>query len=111
MLSLICAGLRCILAWVKFRSLVFDGLELAAVDRNARVAAQSKAAAQHQKLAANLADGLTIVLAEAGYCLEVRHQPAGQPNQLDVALTLPLQTPARLKCLMSTSAQRADIIS
>src|SRR6478609_6439418 len=73
-----------------------DGLELAAVDRNARFAEQFKAAAQHHELAADPADGLTIVLAEVGYGLEVRHQAAGQPNQLDVALALPLQPPARL---------------
>ena len=50
---------------------------------------QFKTAAQHHELAANPADGLSIVLAEVGYCLEVRHQAAGQPNQLDVALALP----------------------
>src|SRR5439155_5955704 len=73
-----------------------DGLELAAVDRNARFAEQFKTAAQHHELAANPADGLAIVLAEVGYGLEVRHQAAGQPNQLDVTLALPLQAPARL---------------
>jgi hypothetical protein len=40
--------------------------------------------------------GLAIVLAEVGYGLEVRHQPARQPNQLDVALALPFQPTARL---------------
>src|SRR5882762_1899190 len=73
-----------------------DGLELAAVDRNARFAEQFKTAAQHHELAANPADGLAIVLAEVGYGLEVRHQAAGQPNQLDVTLALTLQAPARL---------------
>src|SRR5882757_4283832 len=73
-----------------------DGLKLAAVDRNARFAEQLKAPAQHHELTADLADGLAIVLAEVGYCLEVRHQAAGQPNQLDVTLALPLQAPARL---------------
>src|SRR5471032_2584421 len=73
-----------------------DGLELAAVDRNARLAEQFKASAQHHELAANPADGFAIVLAEVGYGLEVRHQAAGQPNQLDVALALPFQAPARL---------------
>src|SRR3954467_7186186 len=42
-----------------------DGLELAAVDRNARFAKQFQAAAQHHELAADLADGLAIVLAES----------------------------------------------
>jgi len=55
-----------------------------------------KAAAQPHELAADLADRLAIVLAEVGDGLEIRHQAAGQPNQLDVALTLPLQAPARL---------------
>src|SRR6476660_8187074 len=73
-----------------------DGLELAAVDRNARFAEQLKAAAQHHELTADLADGLAIVLTEVGYGLEVRHQPARQPNQLDVALALPFQPTARL---------------
>src|SRR5205807_4563713 len=53
-------------------------------------------AAQHHELAADLADRLAVVLAEGGYGLEVWHQAAGQPNQLDVALALPLQAPARL---------------
>src|SRR5258705_3417790 len=73
-----------------------DGLALAAVDRNARLAEQLKASAQHHELWANPADGLAIVLPEVGYGFEVRHQAAGQPNQLDVALTLPLQARARL---------------
>jgi hypothetical protein len=58
-----------------------DGLELAAVDRNARFTEQFKAAAQHHELAADLADRFAVVLAEIGYGLEVRHQAAGQPNQ------------------------------
>src|SRR4029079_13731831 len=66
-----------------------DGLELAAVDRNARFAEQLQAAAQHHALTADPADGLAIVFTEVGYGLEVRHQPARQPHQLDVALTLP----------------------
>src|SRR5882724_10491083 len=73
-----------------------DGFELAAVARNARFAEELKAPAQHHKLTADPPDGLAIVLAEVGYCLEVRHQAAGQPNQLDIALALPLQAPARL---------------
>jgi hypothetical protein len=73
-----------------------DGLELAAVDRNARFAKQFKTAAKHHELTADLADGLAIVLAEVGYGLEVWYQAADQPNQLDVALAFPFQTPARL---------------
>src|ERR1700681_23631 len=73
-----------------------DSLELAAVDRNARFAEQLEASAQHHELTADLSDGLAIILPEVGYCLEVRHQAAGQPNQLDIALALPLQAPAPL---------------
>ena len=73
-----------------------DGLEFAAVDGNPRFAEQLKASAQHHELTANFANGLAIVLTEVGYGLEVRHQPAGQPNQLDVALAL--RSRRRLDC-------------
>src|SRR5258706_2395578 len=73
-----------------------DGFELAAIDRNARLAEQFKAPAQHHKLTTDLTDSLPIVLPEIGDRLEIRHQAAGEPNQLDVALALPLQAPARL---------------
>src|SRR6185312_10234423 len=45
-----------------------DGFELAAIDRNARLAEQLKAPAQHHELTADFADSLTIVLPEIGYC-------------------------------------------
>jgi hypothetical protein len=73
-----------------------NSFELAAVDRNARLAEQLKAPAQHQKLTTDLADRRTVVLAEIGYRFEIRHQAAGQPDELDVALALPLKAPARL---------------
>src|SRR5436190_21989383 len=73
-----------------------DGFELTAVNRDARHGEEFKAPAQHHKLMADPPDGLAIVLPEVGYCLEVRHQAAGQPNHLDIALALPLQAPARL---------------
>src|SRR5882757_4694265 len=60
-----------------------DGFELAAVDRNARLAEQFEPPAQHHELTADLADGLAVVLAEVGYRLEVRHQPTSQPDQLN----------------------------
>src|SRR5471032_2644871 len=52
--------------------------------------------ASSARSARNPADGLAVVLAEVGYGFEVRHQASGQPNQFNVALALPLQTPARL---------------
>src|SRR5476649_2218022 len=73
-----------------------DSLELAAVYRNAHRAEQLEPPAQHHELSADLADGLAVVLAEVGYRLEVRHQPAGQQHQLEVALALALKAPARL---------------
>src|SRR6202171_1415116 len=51
-----------------------DGFELAAVDRDARLAQQLKASAQHHELTADLADRLAIILAEVGYRLECRHK-------------------------------------
>ena len=52
--------------------------------------------AQHHELRTGRADRRAIVAAEIGDRLEVRHQAAGQPHQLDVALGLALQPPARL---------------
>src|SRR5580704_19288979 len=96
MLSSICASRRCILAWVKFRSRVLTALNL--LPSIATLASLNNSRRPHSttKLTADPADGLAIVLAEVGYCFEVRHQAAGQPNQLDVALALPLQAPTRL---------------
>ena len=60
---------------------------------------QIQLAAQHDELAAHLADRRPIVLAEVGNGLEVRHQPSGQPHQLDVALRLALQPTAGLDAI------------
>ena len=73
-----------------------NGFELAAVDRNARLVEQFKASTQNHELPADLTDGRAIVLSEIGYRPEIRHQAAGEPNQLDVALAFSLQAPARL---------------
>ena len=72
-----------------------DGFELAAVDRNA-ASLNSQGAGIASRTHGRPGDGLAVVLAEIGYRLEVRHQAAGQPHQLDIALALPLQAPARL---------------
>src|ERR1700721_3141130 len=71
-------------------------LELAAVNGHARVAEEIEPPAQQNECAADFADRLTVILAEIRNGLEVRHQTAGQPDQLDIALTLPLKPPARL---------------
>src|SRR5947208_4820166 len=96
MLSSICASLRCILAWVKFRSRVLTALNLLPSIATLASLNSSRPSTQHHELTADLADGLTIVFPEVGYRLEVWHQAAGQPNQFDVALAFPFQAPARL---------------
>src|SRR6476659_11016402 len=73
-----------------------DGLELAAVDRNARIREQTHQAAQFDKLHADLLDRWSTVLAEVGNRLVVRNEPAGQPQHLDIAPCLTLKPPARL---------------
>src|SRR5947208_6633782 len=96
MLSSICASLRCILAWVKFRSRVLTALNLLPSIATLASLNSSRPSTQHHELTADLADGLTIVFPEVGYRLEVWHQAAGQPNQFEVALAFPFQAPARL---------------
>src|SRR5580704_466730 len=51
--------------------------------------------AQRDERAAHLTNGLAIVLAEIRDGLEIRRQLPGQPDHLDIALTFPLQAPAR----------------
>ena len=85
-------------AWplVKFRSRLLTALNLLPSMATIASVNRFELAAQHDELAADVADGLAVVLAEVGDGLEVRHQAAGQPHQLDVALRLALQAPARL---------------
>src|SRR5439155_9068019 len=59
-----------------------DGLELRSVDGNARCAEQIQLAAQCDELAADLTNGLAVVLAEIRNGLEVRRQLPRQPDQL-----------------------------
>ncbi len=58
-----------------------------------------EAPAQQNECAADFADCLTVVLAEIRNGLEVRYQAAGQPDQLDIALALPLEASARLDAI------------
>ncbi|SKY84766.1 Uncharacterised protein [Mycobacteroides abscessus subsp. massiliense] len=74
---------------------VVHRLELAAVDRDHGLGEQLQPPAQQHELPAGRLDCRSVVAAEVGDGLEVRHQPAGQPHQLQVALGLPLQPPAR----------------
>lgn len=76
-----------------------DRLELAAIDRNARVTQEIDAPAERNKLAAGLANRLAIVPAKVGDCFEVGRQAARQPDQLGVALAFPLKAAARLNAI------------
>ena len=75
---------------------VIDGLELAPVDRHDSAGEQVKLAIQHHELRAGGADRWPIVAAKIGDGLEVRHQAASQPHQLDIALSFPFKPSARL---------------
>ena len=78
---------------------IVDGLELGAVDGNDRPGEQVELPAQHDKLRTRRTDGRSIVAAKVGNGLEVRHQATGQPHQLEVALGLAFQPPARLNAV------------
>jgi hypothetical protein len=73
-----------------------DRLELAPIDGHQRFAEQVQVPAQHHKLPTHAPDRLAVVLPKVRNRLEVRCQPSREPDQLDVALALALQSPARL---------------
>jgi hypothetical protein len=78
----------------------FDRLELAPVDRNDSPREKVELTAQHDEPRAGRADRRHAVAAEVGDRLEVGHQSAGQPHELDVALgRLPFEPPARLDAI------------
>src|ERR1700675_1027183 len=85
-------------ATVKFLSRLLN-LELAPVDRNDNPREKVELTAQHDELRAGRAERRPAVAGEVGDRLEVRHQSAGQPHQLDVALGLPFEPPARLDAI------------
>src|SRR5262245_36029000 len=62
-------------------------LELRAVYGDARFREQLQISAKRDEGAAHLTDWPAVVLAEIGDGLEVGREPAGQPHQLNVALT------------------------
>src|SRR5258708_19364356 len=72
-----------------------DRLELRSVNGHACHAQQIELAAQHNELAAHLANGRAVVLAEVRDRLDIRSELRGQPPHLDVTLSLSLQPPAR----------------
>lgn len=71
-------------------------LELAAVDGNDRLGEQAQATAHNNEISADATDGLTVVLTEICNRFEIRGQPPREPNQLDVSLSLPLESAAGL---------------
>ena len=75
---------------------VVDSLEPAPVERHDSSREQVEIAAQDHELGTGSADRRSVVATKVGDRLEIRHQPAGQPHQLDVALALPLEPAARL---------------
>ena len=75
--------------------LVVDRLDAGSVDRQQLAAVQVEASAQQYELAEHGAKRRAIVAPEIGDGLEVRFQSPQQPEDLDVAMTLRLQPPAR----------------
>ena len=71
-----------------------DGFEFRAVDGDTRRIQELQAPAECDKLAADLADGFSVVLAEIGNGFEIRRQASGQPDQFQIALALALQAAA-----------------
>src|SRR5438128_4489980 len=94
MLSSICASRRCILACVKFRSRVLTALNL--LPSIATLASLNSSRRRHSTTNSRQTLPMASPLSLVGYGLEVWHQAAGQPNQLDVALAFSFQAPARL---------------
>src|ERR1700730_10069308 len=73
---------------------IIDRLELAAVDRDASYGEQAHRAAEHNKPAADLADGAAVVLAEIGDRLVIGNKPSRQPHELHVASGLAFEPSA-----------------
>ena len=71
-------------------------LELAAVDRNARLRQQPHLPAQSDELRADLLDGRAVALAEISDGFVIRSEASCQPHHFQIAAGLTLQPPARL---------------
>ena len=81
---------------MKFLSRLLTALNL--LPSIATMASENSFRSRHSRTnsPAHAADRRAIVLAEVRDRLEVRRQAAGEPHQLDIALGLALQAPARL---------------
>jgi len=75
---------------------VVHGLELAAIDGNARRREKAHLTAKLNEARTDLAEPQAVVLAEVRDRLVIRHEPAQQPHDFDIATGLSLQPPARL---------------
>ena len=80
---------------VKLRSLLLTRLDAGSVGRQQLAPVQVEAPAQQYELAERGAKRRAIVAPEIGDGLEGRFQSRQQPDDLDVAMTLRLQPPAR----------------
>src|SRR5215208_5128715 len=76
---------------------VVDRLELAAVNRHARLRQQADLSAERHKLRTHLADRRSVILAEIGNRLVIGNQPTAEPHDLNVAASLSFKSAARLK--------------
>src|SRR5947209_6256306 len=98
-LSSICARRRCAR---EVLVPVVDRLELAAVDRDARLRQQADRAAKRHELRAYLADRRPVILAEIGNRLVIRNKPTGEPHDFNVTTRLTLKPAARLNAVEIT---------
>jgi hypothetical protein len=81
---------------VKFLSRFVDGLELAAIDGNARRREKPHLTAELNKARAHLTEPQAVILAEVRDRLVIRREPAQQPHHFDIASGFSFQPPARL---------------
>ena len=90
---------------------IIHRLELAAVDRNARIHKQAHLPAEFDKARAHLANRTAVILPEIGNGFVVGDKPTKEPHQLDIAAGLALEPPARLhpvEIAIDIELQQAD---
>ncbi len=69
---------------------IADHLEFAAIGGYQMFAEKSQLLTQHNELATDASDGISVVFPKVGDGLEIRHQTPGQPHQFDSALSFSL---------------------